>query len=218
MKKCNSCNISFNTSEKLCPLCQNILSGECEDLSFPSNVRFKSSSLILKILLFVSITLFLIFTFCEVVFFEQFNISLYIGLGLVTNYIIIYNILKNYQNIYKLFFKYGLIIVILLLMWYLVIKSPIITNYIIPSVCMFELVLNLIVGLVFRKNYLIKYSGHMLVNLILLFLPIVLVLLDLTTNNIMAYLCSLFAVISIVFLVIFFYEDIKDELCKIFNI
>ena len=117
-----------------------------------------------------------------------------------------------------MFFKYGLIVVILLLMWYFVIKSPIITNYIIPSVCMFELLLNLIVGIVFRKNYLVKYSGHMLVNLILLFVPILLVGLGLTTNNIMAYLCSLFAVISIVGLVIFFYDDIKDELCKIFNV
>lgn len=218
MKKCNSCNISFNIGEKLCPLCQNILSGECNDLSFPSNVRFKSSSLILKILLFVSITLFLIFSFGEVVFFENFDISLYVGLGLISNYVIIYFILKNYKNIYKMFFKYGLIVVILLLMWYFVIKSPIITNYIIPSVCMFELLLNLIVGIVFRKNYLVKYSGHMLVNLILLFVPILLVGLGLTTNNIMAYLCFLFAVISIVGLVIFFYDDIKDELCKIFNV
>lgn len=218
MKKCNSCNISFNTGEKLCPLCQNILLGECDDLSFPSNVRLKSSSLILKILLFVSITLFLIFSFFENILFDKFDISLYVGLGFVTNYIIIYFILKNYQKIYKMFFKYGLIVVMLLLMWYFVIKSPIITNYIIPAVCMFELLLNLIVGIVFRKNYLIKYSGHILVNLILLFFPIILVGLGFTTNNFMAYLCSLFAIISIVGLLIFFFDDIRDELCKIFNI
>ena len=54
MKKCISCNIEFNTNEKFCPLCQNILIGSCSDLRFPTNTRYKANSLIKKIILFFS--------------------------------------------------------------------------------------------------------------------------------------------------------------------
>lgn len=218
MKKCNSCNIEFNTHETLCPLCQNILVGSSDEINFPSNIRYKTNSLILKILLFSSLTILLIFMFLEYIIFKKLHISLYISLGLLTNYVIVYFILKNCKNILKLFNKYGIIVICLLIIWYMVTKSKIITNYIIPSVCLFELLFNFIVSIILRKNYLVKYSTQILMNIILLFLPIILVLLNLTTNNILSYICSLSSIITILGLLIFFYDDIKDELRKIFNI
>lgn len=218
MKKCSSCNIEFNIKDNICPLCQNTLSGECNDLNFPNNVWFKTNSLILKILLFISITIILIFGFIELLVFKRLRYSIYVGLGLFTNFIIIYHILKNYKNIYRMFGKYGLIIILLLLLWYMVIRTPIITNYIIPSVCIFELLFNIVVGIVLRRNYIVKYSSQILMNIFLLFLPIVLVWFNLTTNNVLSYICSLLSIISIIGLLIFFFDDIKDELEKIFNI
>ncbi len=218
MKKCNSCNIEFNTSEKYCPLCQNILIGNSNELMFPKNIRYKTNSLILKIISFTSIVIFLIAGFIELISAKQLRITLIIGLSLLTNYIVFYFILKNYQNIYRMFGKYGLLIIILLLIWYIFIKNKIITNYIIPSVCIVELIFNFVIGLIFRKNYIIKYSGQMVMNIFLLLLPIILVALKQTTNNIMSYICCLLSIISISGLLIFFFEDIKEELKKIFNI
>ena len=218
MKKCDSCNIEFNTNENLCPLCQNILVGNSDEINFPSNIRYKTNSLILKILLFSSLTILLIFSFLEYILFKNLHISLYISLGLLTNYVIVYFILKNCNNIFKIFNKHGIIVICLLIIWYMVTKSKIITNYIIPSVCLFELLFNFVVSIILRKNYLVKYSTQILMNIILLFLPIILVLLKLTTNNILSYICSLSSIITILGLLIFFYDDIKDELRKIFNI
>ena len=218
MKKCISCNIEFNTNEKLCPLCQNVLIGTCTDLKFPTNTRNKTNALIRKIVLFSSITIFLVFAFIEYIVLNSFKISSYIGVGLISNYVIMSLILKNYHNIYKVFGKYGLTIIVLLIIWYLLIKSPIITNYIIPSVCIFELIFNIVVGLILRKNYYIKYSEQIIMNIFLLILPIVFVLLKLTTNNIMSYICCLLSIISITGLLIFLYDDIKEELTKLFNI
>lgn len=218
MKKCISCNIEFNTKDKLCPLCQNILIGSCNDLKFPINTRKKTNTLIKKIILFSSITIFLVFAFIEYIISYNFKISSYIGVGLISNYVIMSLILKNYHNIYKIFGKYGLTIIVLLIIWYLLIKSPIITNYIIPSVCIFELLFNLVVGFILRKNYHIKYSQQIIMNIFLLVLPIIFVLFNLTTNNIMSYICCLLSVISITGLLIFSYDDIKDELSKLFNI
>ncbi|MBQ2873460.1 MAG: hypothetical protein IJE89_05625 [Bacilli bacterium] len=218
MKKCNSCNIEFNINDKICPLCQNILIGECNDLMFPTNARYKTNSLIKKIVLFSSITIFLIFAFIEFLVVNNLTISSYIGVGLITNYVIMSLILKNYHNIYKVFGKYGLTIIVLLIIWYLLIKSPVITNYIIPSVCIFELLFNFIVALILRKNYSIKYSSQIIMNIFLLILPIIFVWLKLTTNNIMSYICCLLSVISITGLLIFSYNDIKEELSKLFNV
>ena len=218
MKKCNACNINFNTRERYCPLCQNFLIGKTEELFFPENIRLKTNSMILKILLFSSLVMILLFGFFEILLASKIKITLYVSLGLITNYIIFYFNLKNYQNIYRMFGKYGFMIIVLLLIWYFFTKYKVITNYIIPSIAIAELLFNFIVGLILRKNYIIKYSAQILMNIFLLFLPIILVGLDLTTNNIMSYICCLCSVISIISLLIFFFDDIKDELLKIFNI
>jgi len=218
MKKCNSCNIEFNTNEKLCPLCQNFLIGETTDLNLAPNIRYKTNSIILKIILFISIVAFLICSFIELNISSRLSWSIYVILGLITNFIIIYLILKNFQNIYKVFLRYGFIIVLLLIMWYLYTKTTIITNYIIPIICLLEMFLNIIVGTLLRKNYIVKYSNQIIMNIFLCLVPIVLVALKFTTNNILSYICSLCSVITIIGLLIFFYDDIKEELNKIFNI
>ena len=218
MKKCNSCNIEFNTSSKYCPLCQNILTGKAKDIMFPINIRYRTNTLILKILLFASIVILLTFGFIELMVSKVINISWYIGMGLLTNYIVIYFILKNHQNIFRLLSKYGFVLIFLLLIWYIFIGSKIITNYIIPSVCIYELLFNFIVGIILRKNYLVKYSDQILMNVFLLLLPMLLVLLKQTTNNIMPYICCLLSIISLVGLFIFFFDAIKEEFRKVFNI
>jgi len=217
MKKCRSCNIEFNTNEKRCPLCQNELEGEPDEQLFPKNIRYETNSLILKIVLFASIVAFLVIGFIDFLVIKNLKLMGYVGLGVLTNLVVIYFILKNYQNIYKILGRYGFIIIALLLVWYFYTKSPVITNYIIPSVCFFELAFNLIVGSILRRNYMIKYSSQIMVSIFLLFLPIVLVAFKMTTNNILSYICVLLSVIAIIGLLIFFFDDVKEELGKIFN-
>ena len=103
MKRCSICNIDFNTSDKYCPLCQNILTGKVEDAIFPENIRYKTNSLVLKIILFTSIVIFLVSGFIEILSFNKVNVTLIIELGLITNYVAISFILRNYQNIYRMF-------------------------------------------------------------------------------------------------------------------
>ena len=53
MKKCSSCNIEFNIKGNTCPLCQNKLTGENTNLTFPNNTWYESKKLTLKIILFI---------------------------------------------------------------------------------------------------------------------------------------------------------------------
>ncbi len=217
MKKCRSCNIEFNTNEKRCPLCQNELEGEPDEQLFPKNVRYETNSLILKIVLFASIVAFLVIGFLDFLVIKNIKLMGYVSLGLLTNLVVIYFILKSYQNIYKILGRYGFLLIILLLIWYFYTKSPVITNYIIPSVCFFELAFNLIVGIILRRNYMIKYSSQIMMSIFLLLIPIVLVALKMTTDNILSYICVLLSIISTIGLLIFFFDDVKEELGKIFN-
>ena len=218
MRKCNSCNIEFNINDNHCPLCQNILMGTSEDVLFPKNIRYKTNSLILKILLFISIVVILIVGFIELISYDKLNVTSYVSMALMTNYVVVYFILKNFQNIYHILGKYGIIVTTLLLIWYAVTKTKIITNYIIPGVCIFELISTSVLGIILRKNYFINYTGQILMNIFLLFIPIILVALNLTTNNLMSYICCLLSIITIIGLLIFFFDDILDELNKIFNL
>ena len=218
MKKCESCNIKFNTSSKLCPLCQNKLIGNMSSSIYPKNVRRNTYSLILKIVIFVSLVSAIISTFIELYIFNDINYNVYVYLGLVTNYSIIYFIMRNSKNVFKMFFKYGVLLIFLTFIWYYFTRVKFIVNYIIPSIGLLELIFSLMVSLIIRKNYFIKYSNLILINICILIIPIILVMFNIPTNNLMSYICFIVALITIIGLIIFCYDDIKEEVLKIFNL
>jgi len=218
MKKCASCNIDFNINENFCPLCQNKLVGNKDSQVFPSNIRLKTNTLILKWLLFISVTISIIVTFIEVYTSQKIWYSLFVIGGLFTNYIVIYYILKFKQDILKLFGKYGLILIILSLIWYIGTKNTFITNFIIPILCILELLFNLITFIVLRRNYIVNYLNLSLLNLLLVVVPIMLIIFKCTTFDILSYICIISALVVLMGLVIFYFDEIKMELKKIFNI
>ena len=217
MKKCNKCNIKFNTSNDICPLCQNKLIGNEYEEIFPKYI-YKNKSIILKILTFISLVFIIISIFLELYISNDLFYTKFIVSGLIANYIIIYFILKNKQDILELFGKFGMILIIIQLLWYILLRDKVITNYIIPSICFFEILFNFISFLVLKKNYIINYLKLILLNLFLLLIPIILILLKLTTYKLLSLICLIFALIIILWLIIFYFDDIKNELAKIFNI
>jgi len=201
----------------LCPLCQNKLLGNNEKKIFPTNIRLKTNIFILKWLLFISITLSIITTFVELYITNTIYYSLFIMGGLFTNYLIVYFILKNKENILKLLGKHGLVLIALSLLWYVATRNTIITNYIIPAFCIFELLFNIIAFIVLKNNYLFNYLNLILLNLLLLLVPIILMLFEYTTFNLLPYICFVFGLIVLIGLIIFYFDEIKTELKKIFN-
>ena len=218
MKICNNCHIKFNTDETLCPLCQNELVGKNIERIFPINIRLKTNTTILKILLFISLVTSIIVGFIELCISKQLHYTWFVLGGLLTNYILVYFILKNKQNVLNLFGKYGLTLILLSLIWYIATKNTIITNFIIPSICIFELLFNLITFIILKSNYLVNYLNIILLNILLLILPMILILLRCTTFNILSYICFVLALIILLGLIMFYFSEIKNELKKLFNI
>lgn len=217
MRKCTSCNINVNSNEDFCPLCQNKLIGQKEEPIFPTKVKLKTN-ILLKILLFISLVISIICGFIELCITNYLRYSLFVAGGLLSNLVVVYYILKNRHNILKFFGKTGITLITLSLIWYFCTKSTIITNYIIPSICIFELLFNLITFIVLRNNYIVNYLNLMILNIFILIVPILLIIFKCTTFNLLSYICFLLASIVLSGLVIFYFDEIAEELQKLFNL
>ncbi len=217
MKTCKNCQIKFVTTEELCPLCQNGLSGKSSSV-FPSNVRYKTGSFLLKLLLFLSIMVVLLVGFIEFLVRKQFYYTWFVGGGLFTNYIIIYFTLKKRQNVLGLFLQYGFIFVVLSFLWYLGTGYHVIPNFIIPSICIFELLFNSITFIVLKNNYIVNYFSFVLLNLLLLLFPVLLLLFHVITFPILSYICFFLSLVILVGLLIFYFDEIIEELKKRLNL
>lgn len=218
MKKCNSCNIKFNTKYRFCPLCQNRLIGNQYDDVFPTNRRLKVNALLMKYILFISLVIVIISCFIELYIYQKINYSHIIAGILMTNYIIIHFTLKNRKNVLSLLGKYGFLLIVISLLWYFWIRSTIIVNYVIPGICICELLFNMTTFIILKSKYVVNYFSIILLNIVILVLPVVLIMLNLTTNNLLSYICFILALIILLWLIIFYYEDIKEELEKFFNL
>lgn len=217
MKKCTSCKINYNTNEDFCPLCQNKLIGKNSEEVFPTKIRLKAH-LLFKILLFITLTLSIISAFIELCISSHLKYSIFVIGGLFTNLVVIYHIIKNHHNVLKFIGKTGIFSIIVALIWYFVTKSMIITNFIIPSICICELLFNLITFIVLRNNYIINYLSLILLNLFVLIIPILLIILKCTSFNLISYISFAFALILLIGLIIFYFNEIIEELKKIFNL
>lgn len=218
MKQCHHCHISFSTSENLCPLCQNPLEGDCKDLVFPSNIRQKTNHFLLRLFLFISAVVFVIASFIELLISNRIYYSLFILAGLGTNFVLVTYVLFNKQDILDLFGKYGVVLITLALFWYGITRNTIITNYIIPSFCIFELLFNVISFIALRNHYIVRYLKLILFNLFLLIIPAILLLLGWITVPIVSLISFVLGLIILMGLLIFYFDDIWLELKKIFNI
>ena len=216
MKKCNSCNIKFNTTEKISPLCQNKLVGDAEGV-FPINYKYKGTLLINKILLFLSISIFIICAFIDQQLNAQLTWSVAVGLAIITNFIIVNSILRSYKDTIGMLGKYGLVLMLILFIWYFYTNNTIITNYLIPILCLIEQGLAIIIGAIMRNTYIFRYLKIILINTLLSLVPILLVMFDLVTYNLLAYISGIISIITLIGLIIFYFEDLKDELSRIFN-
>lgn len=101
MRKCNKCNIEFNGNFEMCPLSNSRMTGKKTDNVFPK-IKTSNPTLLYKVLSFVSFTIGVLFAFAEYVISKSFYISKLVVLGLVTNYILVKFILKNYKVVLKI--------------------------------------------------------------------------------------------------------------------
>ena len=216
MSKCKKCNIEYNGNLELCPLCQTELIGKKTESVFP-RLKNTKETILYRILLFVSFSIGVLFAFTEYTIFKNLTITKFIVLGLLTNFILVKFIFKNYKNVLKMMNKYFWIILILFFAWYFVTKSLIITTYLIPILCLVIFAFNSITMLVLKDNYIIKFAKTILLNCVIGLIPLLLVYLKLSTFPVLSYICAILDLLVFTGLIIFCKDNIINELKKIFN-
>ena len=217
MKHCNSCNIDVNTDEKVCPLCQSRLTGECTPV-FPMPA-VKKLDIFLKILLYIVIIGILATGFIDYYPDKAFSYSIYALLGGVSGYILLVYILKKARKDWiSFFFNISVISIILLSIWFYFTRIQLIMDYFIPGITIFDLVFSTIMALILRQKYTRKYIHIIVMNIFFGFIPLLLVLLHLSTDMLLAQISMILAVITIIGLIIFDFNSLKEEIARMFFI
>ncbi|MBQ7241107.1 MAG: hypothetical protein IJS56_06695 [Bacilli bacterium] len=213
--KCNNCGVTVNSPSKYCPICSNKLKHKGTNTIYPKIKR--KSNMYLKVLLFISLLITLVVGYIDYEINKKITFSAYVGLALLSNYITIVYIFRSYKDIFKLFGRYGLILNIILFIWYMYTKQIFITNYIIPGLCIIELLFIDIFLFIFKRKHIRKYLGVLISNVVVAFVPLILIALKMIDFNYVAHVAMILSIINILILVIFDFSDLKEEVIMFFN-
>ena len=213
--KCSNCGVTVNSPSKYCPICSNKLKHKGTNTIYPKIKR--KSNMYLKVLLFISLLITLVVGYIDYEINKKITFSAYVGLALLSNYITIVYIFRSYKDIFKLFGRYGLILNIILFIWYMYTKQIFITNFIIPSLCIIELLFNDIFLFIFKRKHIRKYLGVLISNVVVAFVPLILIALKMIDFNYVAHVAMILSIINILILVIFDFSDLKEEVIMFFN-
>ena len=217
MKHCNNCDVDINTNEKVCPLCQSRLIGKNKSV-YPT-LKSSRNDLVLKILSFISFVSIFITGYLDYVVNNKFTFSIFVALGVITTYILLRYILKSvHKDFFNLFYNSLFIIMVLLFVWYGFTKLSIIPSILIPSITIFDLVLSSILAITLREKYIRKYIHVIFMNVVFSLIPVILVLTHIADDLVLAHISFIFAVVSVLGLIVFDVSSLKEEIYKMFYI
>lgn len=216
MRTCSKCNLKISGSFKKCPICDYELKGESSSFIFPFVKEPKK--LIIKTVVFLSFVISLLSLFIEYYTSGKFDVSYYIILGLVTNFLVLKALIKKYSNLIKRLNSYFILILLIFLIWHFFTNSYIITTYLIPILIMFMGLVNSVMMIIYRKNFMKRFGGVVLFNIFIGFIPLVIVLLKKSNFPIIAYVSFLLYIIFFIGVFIFYRKNLFDEFKKTFNI
>jgi hypothetical protein len=215
MKTCNNCNINIDTPSVKCPICGSILVGKDKDTTYP-RVKKKYTTFN-RILMFILSVIMIINVYLDLQLTNHITWSKYVVFGCAVFYIVVRSIIRSHRNPMSLLTGYAFLLVVLLLIFFWLTKFYVITNFIIPILCLTELIISVFYALVVKNKYIKKYLSVIVTNMLVSFIPFGLMIFKSTTFNVLVNISYVLSIISFVGLIIFDYDDLKDELSKIFN-
>lgn len=218
MRKCNQCGIRLTGDIDRCPLCQSQLRGEPTPSVFPHNATKQSGSMALKLLAFATGVCLLVMLFLGQVLSLPGNIVLVVCLALLVNYLFVRNILIYNPNFLRVVVRYFLILLALAAVWFLLTQNLLITTFIIPGICLVAIIFDTVLIAIFKDTFISGYAKYLLFDVLLGLTPLVLVILDLTTWNVLAYVSALTASVFFLGLIVFMRKQLLGEMRKLFSL
>ena len=188
--------------------------------AWPRAAQHKSLAKLLyfsRILMFILAVTMIINVYLDLQLMGHITWSKYVIFGCIVFYLVVRSIIRSHRNPMSLLTGYAFLLVVLLLVFFWLTKFYVITDFIIPILCLTELIISIFYALVIKNKYVKKYLSVIVTNMLVSFIPFGLMIFHLTTFNILVNISYVLSIISFVGLIIFDYDDLKDELSKIFN-
>ena len=229
MKKCNKCDITYNTNRYTCPFCKNLLTDQKDESietiyqPYPKfKDKIKKTNLIQKILVFLSIIAIIIVITANYYEYKEETKSLWsiiTLLGIVTIWSLIKGLIISKKNIAKRIINFGFCLILLILsIEYLSITSQgnysnWSINYVIPFILMGILTTINLLMLIRRKKFS-DYMGYQFWLSIILILYRLLYTLNITSVIWPSLAALIYGISSIIALFFFGGKNTKEEFKK----
>lgn len=216
MLSCEKCKILIKGSQKVCPLCGNILhDNECTPEEFPQiQTIYQEFNLFIRIMILVSISAVIICFAVNAIITKDSNWSLLVAAGILSMWISMFFILRKKNNIPKTIMWQVFLIGILSILWD---RSMgwigWSVDYVIPSSCVCAMIVIAISAKLLHigARELVIY---LFIDAIFGFVPLILLYTGLVHVKYPSVICTAASAISLAAILLFAWDYMKTELNK----
>ena len=215
MQYCKNCHVKVDGAQDYCPLCQEKLHGEKSSSLFPViPTAYHRHGFLLKIALFLSVAAGVTCFLINWMFPQKIWWSLYVVAGLFSMWFSLIAGIRKRANVYKNILWQVVILSCLSILW------DIFTGwyrwsieYVLPFLCILAIAIMTIFARI-QNLRLQDYLNYLIIDMLFGIAPLVLLL----TGQIYTVLPSLFCIgigiLSFACIVIFHWNDLREEICK----
>ncbi|MDR1184581.1 MAG: DUF6320 domain-containing protein [Coriobacteriales bacterium] len=217
MRSCNRCGVEFAGDLERCPLCLSEMTGQAEPSVFPQNKVRKSGVMALEVLAFVTGVCLLAMLFVGYLISLSLSIVGTVCLALAMNYLFVRNIIVRRPDFLRVVIRYFLVLLAVALLWFLLTGNLIMTTYVIPGICLLALVFDTVLIAIFRGTFVSGYAKYLLFDVALGLAPMILVVLGLTTWNMLAFISALVSSVFLLWILVFMRQQLMAEIRKLLS-
>ena len=217
MKRCPRCDINFSGEHDLCPLCASTLIGEGSTSPFPASLLLAPKQKVNHIVGALSVLIALV-AILGGLYLQQNLLAISSELlALLLNYIFLRNVVMHSPIFLRIIQRYFLLILAIMLLLLAVTQQNVIATYIIPTICLVALITNGVLVIVFRDSFVKGYAKYLLYELVLGFLPLLLMVTGLVSWPYLAVISAVVSALLLVLLLILCRKQLTLEFKKLFS-
>jgi hypothetical protein len=138
-------------------------------------------------------------------------------LALAMNYLLVRNIIIHRPDFLRVIIRYFLYLLAVALLWFLLTSELIVTTFVIPGICLVALVFDTVLIVIFKDTFVSGYAKYLLFDAVLGLTPILLVVLGLTTWDLLAYISALVSSVFLLWILIFMRQQLMAEIRKLLS-
>jgi hypothetical protein len=212
MQYCEHCKVHIRGNRKHCPLCQNTLSGKgSEEEVFPNIPVTYQYNLILRIMIFISVSIIVVSIAINTMFPVHVNWSMFIIAGILCMWISLAMVIRKRHNIPKSITWQVAVISVLAVIWdWRIGWRGWSLDFVIPIACVVAMIVMAVTAKIMRlgvRDYIIYF----LLDGIFGIIPIIFVLFGVLGVVYPSIICVTVSIISLAAVVLFEGENIKEE-------